>query len=322
MADDKKEEMQGIMGLAHSANEGRLRKLQSDLARERKSLDDERTKLAQEFSSRETSLVAQLNAIRNTLTVREKDIEARISASEDNRNSLMTAMTKQREEFDREQEDLRLEIEVKNTDLAKRKADLDIRIVQFDQEKIQYEHENQKKLQENCIDFVKTTVDTLSDTEKSLSVTSWYWSISGGVAFIFGVISLICLSYISYPVTSSDMSWPLLSFYAIKGCVIAGILITFGRYAFLLSKRYFHESLRTADRIHALKFGQLYVETYGISAEWEQVKEVFANWNNTVKPKETENGDGDLELISLSALRELSGLPVEKLMEFVKSMRN
>lgn len=41
------------------------------------------------------------------------------------------------------------------------------------------------------------------------------------------------------------------------------------------------ESLKNADRMHAINFGNFYVQSYGAAAEWTQVKEAFENWNIT-----------------------------------------
>ncbi|WP_090808310.1 hypothetical protein [Paenibacillus sp. 276b] len=39
------------------------------------------------------------------------------------------------------------------------------------------------------------------------------------------------------------------------------------------------ESLRNADRIHAISFGEFYLKTYGEKADWNEIKEAFQHWN-------------------------------------------
>jgi hypothetical protein len=39
------------------------------------------------------------------------------------------------------------------------------------------------------------------------------------------------------------------------------------------------ESLRNADRIHAISFGQFYLKAFGEHAEWAEIKEAFQHWN-------------------------------------------
>ncbi|GBQ65769.1 hypothetical protein AA103196_1216 [Ameyamaea chiangmaiensis NBRC 103196] len=74
-------------------------------------------------------------------------------------------------------------------------------------------------------------------------------------------------------------------FFSFKGLVVLTIVGFFTRYNFVHSGNYMQESLKIADRIHAIKFGQFYIETYGATATWEEVKEVFSSWNGEEKTK-------------------------------------
>ncbi|KXV69612.1 hypothetical protein AD952_14295 [Acetobacter cerevisiae] len=49
------------------------------------------------------------------------------------------------------------------------------------------------------------------------------------------------------------------------------------------SGNFMKESLRTDDRIHNIRFGLLYIVTYGAAAEWKEVKEALSNWNGKTK---------------------------------------
>lgn len=114
-----------------------------------------------------------------------------------------------------------------------------------------------------------------------------------------GLVILSVISIVSMYQSNVDMSWPLLSFYALKGAIIFGLVAFLSRYAFLQSGNYMAESLRTTDRIHAIKFGQFFVKTYGAAADWPQVKEAFSNWNGEQKgnwSKDIEMQGFDLKL--------------------------
>lgn len=39
------------------------------------------------------------------------------------------------------------------------------------------------------------------------------------------------------------------------------------------------ESIRNSDRIHAISFGEFYLNVYGKVATRDEVREVFGNWN-------------------------------------------
>ncbi|MFT8335036.1 MAG: hypothetical protein ABF628_02550, partial [Acetobacter orientalis] len=69
----------------------------------------------------------------------------------------------------------------------------------------------------------------------------------------------------------------------IRGIIILTVVGFFTRYNFIQSGNYMQEALKVSNRIHAIKFGQFYIETYGATASWDQVKEVFASWNGEEK---------------------------------------
>ncbi len=37
--------------------------------------------------------------------------------------------------------------------------------------------------------------------------------------------------------------------------------------------------MKNADRSHAISFGKFYLDAYGASAKWEELKEAFQYWN-------------------------------------------
>jgi hypothetical protein len=64
-----------------------------------------------------------------------------------------------------------------------------------------------------------------------------------------------------------------------KGAILLILLLTSSKYAFTLSKSYMNESLKIADRIHAIKFGKLFIKIFESSINKNDFKEVFQNWN-------------------------------------------
>ncbi len=66
----------------------------------------------------------------------------------------------------------------------------------------------------------------------------------------------------------------------IKGAIFVGVAGVLARYSFVLSGRYLDESLAVSDVIHGVSFGQLYVQSYGAAAGWDQVKDAFSRWHD------------------------------------------
>ena len=63
------------------------------------------------------------------------------------------------------------------------------------------------------------------------------------------------------------------------GAISVGIILAIAKLAFTLGKSYMVESLRSADRSHAISFGEFYLKSYGNDSEWSELKEAFQHWN-------------------------------------------
>ncbi|GBR18808.1 hypothetical protein [Asaia spathodeae] len=149
----------------------------------------------------------------------------------------------------------------------------------LDAEREKFTKEYQSALQENSSSFVQTTVEELKIREKYFSRKSNGWAILGALILMLGLLIVIYLSFMGSSVNHNDMSWPSLLFYSFKGVIILTVVGFLARYGFVMSGNFMQESLKTDNRMHAIKFGQFYIKTYGATANWEQVREVFSSWN-------------------------------------------
>ena len=77
-----------------------------------------------------------------------------------------------------------------------------------------------------------------------------------------------------------------------------------------------HESLKSGERLHAIKFGEFYLDAYGADAEWDQIKEAFENWNisgsSAFSRKEAENTDSIIADSIQSGLEKAVKMATEK----------
>lgn len=234
--------------------EKRVFQLQETIKENQDKFNEERGHLVSMMRSREGELEKQIEEINNLNFVREKDFLAKLKKSEDNYNEKMNILSTRAEELRIRERDLEAEI-------------------------IRISSENQENLKSNSASFVNATLKDLNTKEKSLSTISLSWSVIGGLLLFGACLTIGAVTIFTVRTVHAEMSWALVGFYALKGTVLLGVVGVASRYAFVLSQRYMEESLRTADRIHAIKFGQLYVETYGAAANWDQVKDAFANWD-------------------------------------------
>jgi hypothetical protein len=98
-------------------------------------------------------------------------------------------------------------------------------------------------------------------------------------ALIVGILFFAFISISSAIILPEKITWEFITFIVFKGIIAAALLAGLAKYAFLLSTSFMQESLKNADRRHAINFGKFYLESYGAAADWSQVKEAFENWN-------------------------------------------
>lgn len=179
-------------------------------------------------------------------------------------------------------------------------------------EKQRFTEEYQSSIRENANLFLDDTVTTLSNRERNLSLLSIIWSIAGAFILTFGLMWVVYISMQNSGKIDSSINWPSLIFYTLRGVTILTIVGFFARYNFIQSGNYMREALRVDDRIHGIKFGQLYIVTYGASAEWKEVKEALASWNGEVKASWNDNINFDELNKNLATIASFVGKKDEK----------
>lgn len=242
----------------------RNRLMHDSVMRERewqKHFDDMR----QSFSEREASLKQQLDEVLSGIDAREKDLSAR-----------RMALDVRRRESDREIEKARQELASQKTELEKLFAD-------YEEKRKQLKEEGNALLKSTTADFVSRLIAQLSTRQTKMERVSLAWSLLAGVSLLGGFVLLGWISYLTYDTVRIEMSWPSVTYYALKGSILLGCAAVLAKYSFVQSSKYMEEALRTTDRIHGMRFGLLFVETYGASASWDEVKAAFENWNGKAR---------------------------------------
>lgn len=139
------------------------------------------------------------------------------------------------------------------------------------------ESEAAQKIQSNSADYIRVAIDSLSSLERRDRLFSYFWYLVGFIALVVGIaFALLGLSAVAQQV---DLGIPSLLVVALKTVVVIGLLGACAKYAFSLGKSYSSESLKSSDRIHAIRFGEFYLRAFGEKTKWEELKEVFQHWN-------------------------------------------
>lgn len=135
----------------------------------------------------------------------------------------------------------------------------------------------QERVEATAATYISKSLEELRVRETSLKRSALFWYGAAFLSLLIGLGFGVWRAYVSEPVT--DISWQSIAQLAVISVVVIGLLGALSRFAFTLGKSFMVESLRNADRIHAISFGQFYLEAFGEHAEWEEIKEAFQHWN-------------------------------------------
>jgi hypothetical protein len=243
----------------------------------------------------------ELDELRNQLIHREEMVDRRLAQDkkmlERRERELFNSWEKrseslaeQEQAFARRQEEIERHFEVERVraaewrrESAEERRQLDELQRSLEQEKVRLTQAAQETLQTNSKRFVASALNILGVKEGRFHTIGICWAIGGALSLLVGVIIAVATM-----ITSSDAyhqaggaSIGYYLFHLFRGLIVVGLCAALARYAFIFSNSYMHESLKAGDRAHAIRFGEFYLDTYGANAEWEQVKEAFAQWNIT-----------------------------------------
>jgi len=135
--------------------------------------------------------------------------------------------------------------------------------------------EVQQRVERNAAVFIAKSLDELRKRERDHR-RSAYLAYSISYVFLIGGIGFALYRAILYPALGN---WPAFAQLLALSIIIVGFLVAAAKLSFLLGQGFMVESLRSADRIHAISFGEFYLNAFGEQADWSQIKEAFQNWN-------------------------------------------
>jgi len=143
--------------------------------------------------------------------------------------------------------------------------------------------EKSKELKENietsAPTYISETLKELEKREKYQRTVSIVWYVLGFSSIILGVAVAVSLTTSGIVLNKEKENWSLTVFYGIKSIFIIVLLITASKYCFNLAKSYMSESLKIADRIHAISFGKFYLQIFKNNINPNDIKEIFRDWN-------------------------------------------
>ncbi len=207
-------------------------------------------------------------------------------------------------------------------ELSIKESELKKAFIELEQEKARLTEESRRKLEQTSQDYVADALDALNSKEAQFHTISRIWSGIGAASLIVGVIFFVAVTFSISLDLLKDISWQFLVFALFKGIITVGLLVGVAKYSFLFSSSYMQESLKNADRRHAINFGKFYLESYGAAADWSEVKEAFEHWNITGSNAFSNREDVALDNSALEkaiSLLEKAGKIPEKIKDAVKA---
>ncbi|MEM9558027.1 MAG: toll/interleukin-1 receptor domain-containing protein [Acidobacteriota bacterium] len=132
------------------------------------------------------------------------------------------------------------------------------------------------QVKETAAEYIQASLDELRDRESRYRRTAHWWYLSGYSSLVVGIAVAVWRATQGFP---EDTSWPTYAQFFTLIVVAIALLGAIARFSFLLGKSYAVEALRNSDRIHAIRFGEFYLNAFGPDVDWGEVKEAFQHWN-------------------------------------------
>ncbi|GEO24169.1 hypothetical protein CQA01_47030 [Cyclobacterium qasimii] len=141
------------------------------------------------------------------------------------------------------------------------------------------EKEVKEKIESSAPEYISQTLIDLQSKETNMKRYAIIWYGLGFLALIAGVAGTIWLSNPGLADFGEKENWSKTIFFAIKSALIIILLIASSKYSFNLGKSYMNETMKIADRIHAISFGKFYLQVFNKRIETEELKDIFRDWN-------------------------------------------
>jgi len=133
-----------------------------------------------------------------------------------------------------------------------------------------------EKVEKNLADYIQKSLNDLEKKEKTFRRISYILYLFSFVSLLLAAIFAFINSKDLFPISENIFQQMAL---IISTLVVSSLLIALSKFTFTLGKSFMVESLRNSNRIHAISFGELYLNIYGEEIEWSEFKEAFQHWN-------------------------------------------
>lgn len=249
------------------AREAELSEYRSMLRQRENELENHKNQLKQEQLDREKIFRDELKQRDRLIEERERELYARQSEMEEHFQKRF-----------QETEQLRTKLQ---NELTRKEEELKNLLIETEKEKDRYREESRKSIESKSQKFVDSALQLLEKKETKFHNISRLWAILGALSIVagiaFAIYAMITGADSFHQANNSSLSYYIYTLF--RGIIVVGLFGALARYAFVFSNSFMHESLKSGERLHAIKFGEFYLDAYGADADWDQLKEAFEHWN-------------------------------------------
>lgn len=133
-----------------------------------------------------------------------------------------------------------------------------------------------KQMEKSASNFVSVALEDLRKREKGYKFYANFWY---GVSFVVLLLTVLFGILRIYHTDYSHITGLAMLQTCISSVIVLALMIAVAKYSFTLGKSYMVESLRNADRCHAISFGEFYLKAFGESSSNAEIMEAFKEWN-------------------------------------------
>lgn len=163
-----------------------------------------------------------------------------------------------------------------------------------------------QSIEKDGYSYLDKTITSLNEhSSKNRNLAGWCYL--GSFLFLLFTLGFAIRRY-SLMKGFIDMTTQGLVAFCFEVAIVSAVSVSLARFLFLLGKSFMVESIRNADRAHAIGLGKLYLQLYKDKFQWDELKDVLQNWNI----------DKGSAFISLDA-KDIETIGLEKIVSSLKS---
>jgi hypothetical protein len=141
---------------------------------------------------------------------------------------------------------------------------------------IEAQEKMRERVEKNAATFIEKSLTELRTRERTNRRIAYVWYVS---AYVFLLLGILFGFYRATQLEQVQKNWAAVGELFVLSVIVVGFLVGAAKLSFMLGKGFMVEALRSADRIHAISFGEFYLNAFGEQAQWAEVKEAFQHWN-------------------------------------------